>query len=214
MKGHNISGLYTIWPLCRTSTCKPLEVYCDMETDGGGWIVIQRRGTIWSSPDSFYRDWEEYKRGFGNISYDFWLGNENIFSLSNQGLYSIRFDLADEKGESRYAVYDIFAIDDENKDYKIHIKGYSGDAGDSMELSDGRTFSTKDRKTDEDVSEHCAMTRKSGWWFKDCTKANLNGIYIPGVKAAKSMYWSTWQAHVGLKYTAIKIRPKNIKNFM
>ncbi|XP_035232356.1 techylectin-5A-like [Stegodyphus dumicola] len=100
-----------------------------METDGGGWTIIQRRGKGFSSPDSFYRDWKEYKDGFGNVNNDYWLGNENIFSLTNEGLYSVRFDITDKDGISRFALYDIFAIDDENKNYRIHIKGYSGDAG-------------------------------------------------------------------------------------
>ncbi|KFM77344.1 Techylectin-5A, partial [Stegodyphus mimosarum] len=207
IKGHNNSGVYTIWPRCRLSSCRSLEVYCDMETDGGGWTIIQRRGKGFSSPDSFYRDWKEYKEGFGNANNDYWLGNENIFSLTNEGLYSVRFDITDKDGISRFALYDIFAIDDENKNYKIHIKGYSGDAGNGMKSIDGRPFSTKDRKTDEDVSEHCSMTRKSAWWYNGCTSVNLNGLYMPGVDDKKSMYWHEWQSYVGMKYSTIKIRP-------
>lgn len=52
-----------------------------METDGGGWTVIQRRkvGLI-----SFSRDWKHYKEGFGSIQGDFWLGNEHIYRLSQR----------------------------------------------------------------------------------------------------------------------------------
>ncbi|GFR23333.1 techylectin-5A [Trichonephila clavata] len=64
------SGIYTIWPTARE---KELEVFCDMDTDGGGWIVIQRRGNF-SKQEDFYLDWESYKKGFGNITKDFWLG--------------------------------------------------------------------------------------------------------------------------------------------
>ncbi|KFM77346.1 Techylectin-5A, partial [Stegodyphus mimosarum] len=213
IKGHNASGVYTIWPRCRLSSCRSLEVYCDMETDGGGWTIIQRRGIGFSSPESFFRDWKEYKMGFGNVNNDYWLGNENIFSLTNEGLYSIRFDITDKHGKSVYALYDIFAIDNENKNYRVHVRGYSGDAGSGMILSDDRPFSTKDRKTDVDVAEHCAMTRQSGWWFKDCTDVNLNGLHMPGVEDKRSMYWYKWQKYVGMKYSTMKIRPKNLKSF-
>lgn len=57
------------------------QVFCDMETDGGGWTVIQRRKV---GLTSFNRDWKQYKEGFGNIKGDFWLGNENIYRLSRR----------------------------------------------------------------------------------------------------------------------------------
>lgn len=52
-----------------------------METDGGGWTVIQRRKV---GLTSFNRDWKQYREGFGNIRGDFWLGNENIYRLSRR----------------------------------------------------------------------------------------------------------------------------------
>lgn len=58
-----------------------IQVYCDMETNGGGWTVIQRRKI---GLTSFSRDWKQYKSGFGSIRGDFWLGNDNIFRLTRQ----------------------------------------------------------------------------------------------------------------------------------
>lgn len=52
-----------------------------METNGGGWTVIQRRKI---GLTSFNRDWRQYKSGFGSIRGDFWLGNEHIFRLTRQ----------------------------------------------------------------------------------------------------------------------------------
>lgn len=58
-----------------------LQVFCDMETSGGGWTIIQRRK---SGLVSFYQDWRQYKQGFGSIRGDFWLGNEHIHRLTRQ----------------------------------------------------------------------------------------------------------------------------------
>ena len=43
-----------------------------------GWTVIQRQiaGVV-----SFNRIWTKYKQGFGHLSGNFWLGNENIHRL-------------------------------------------------------------------------------------------------------------------------------------
>ncbi|KAI8747795.1 BgiBFREP21.3 [Biomphalaria glabrata] len=42
-----------------------LKVMCDTKTDGGGWIIFQRRinGKV-----DFYRGWQEYRDGFGDYN--------------------------------------------------------------------------------------------------------------------------------------------------
>ncbi|CAG2247465.1 unnamed protein product [Mytilus edulis] len=66
------SGVYKIYP-DRTSG---FHVFCDMKSYEGGWTVIQNRTNDYIG---FYRDWDAYKDGFGDLKTDFWLGN----ALSN-----------------------------------------------------------------------------------------------------------------------------------
>ena len=77
--GVKVNEIYKI----HQNILKIIQVYCDQTTDGGVWTVIQRR--IDGSLD-FFRDWENYKKGFGNLQNEFWLGNENILTLTLQGL--------------------------------------------------------------------------------------------------------------------------------
>ena len=51
-----------------------------MTTDGGGWIVIQRRfdGSV-----DFNRDWNNYRDGFGDAKGEHWLGNEFIHQYTS-----------------------------------------------------------------------------------------------------------------------------------
>lgn len=54
--GIHESGIYRISP--QPSIWFP--VWCDMETDGGGWTIVQRR---MNGSDSFERKWAAYKEG-------------------------------------------------------------------------------------------------------------------------------------------------------
>ena len=123
--GLNSGGVYTINP----DGGKPIQVLCDMSTDSGGWTVFQRRldGSV-----DFYRGWESYKNGFGNLSGEFWLGNDNIHRLTDSDDVMFRVDLEDFEGNITYAEYTTFKVADEADKYRLLIGGYNGTAGDSM----------------------------------------------------------------------------------
>lgn len=153
-RGQNVSGVATIYPF----TCCPdraLTVYCDMETDGGGWTVIQRRDQYRMQED-FFRQWSDYAEGFGNVSLDFWLGNNYIHELTNQTTNQIRFDLEDFDGSTGYAMYNKFYVGTEDELFQLRIGEYSGNVGDSMDIHNGMSFSTKDQDNDKSKTANCA----------------------------------------------------------
>ncbi|XP_062616390.1 fibrinogen-like protein A isoform X2 [Saccostrea cucullata] len=114
-------GIYTVYP----DNKNPVRVYCDMTTDGGGWTVIQNR---YDGSTNFYRNWNEYKKGFGNLYQEFWLGNDNIHALTRNGDQELRIEMTKFSGSKVYAKYSRFSIGDESKKYKLSISGYSGTA--------------------------------------------------------------------------------------
>jgi len=126
--GFTSSGVYTINP----DGGKPIPALCDMNTDGGGWTVFQRRldGSV-----DFYRDWASYKIGFGDLNGEFWLGNDNLHRLTASDDFMLRVDLEDFEGNITYAEYTTFKVADEGDKYRLLIGGYSGTAGDSMTVA-------------------------------------------------------------------------------
>ncbi|XP_038061057.1 ficolin-2-like [Patiria miniata] len=205
--GYHSSGIYTIYP--EGFGKHSLRVYCDMETDGGGWIVFQRRqdGSV-----DFYRNWAEYQSGFGDLSGEFWLGNDNLVTLTSndsQGTWELRVDLEDWEGKTSWAKYPDFQISPGNYNLNIGRHDASNTAGDSLRRHRGHPFSTKDR--DNDVSErNCAQSYHGAWWFRSCLLSNLNGRYYPDEHAAGDRLGVCWQSWKGdfysLKACQMKIR--------
>ncbi|XP_078699034.1 uncharacterized protein LOC144926285 [Branchiostoma floridae x Branchiostoma belcheri] len=203
--GHNTSGVYTIYPAGEVTS--PTRVYCDMDTDGGGWTVFQRRkdGSV-----DFFLDWQNYKAGFGDLGGEFWLGNDNLHRLTAQGGYELRVDLEDFEGNSAFAKYSNFRVENEGHKYRLTVGGYSGTAGDSMSPHSSMFFSTKDERNDVHEIFDCAQQYKGAWWYRKCHSANLNGLYHGGAHEsyADGVNWTGWKGYrYSLKHTEMKIRP-------
>ncbi|XP_056002855.1 ficolin-1-like [Ostrea edulis] len=150
-----------------------------METDGGGWTVFQRR--IDGSED-FYRTWTEYKDGFGNLTTEFWLGDDKLHYLLSQGPYEFRMDMGDFNNQTRYVKYTSISLGNETSKYVISLNGFSGDLGDCFTSGpsvNNMSFTTKDQDNDPSPG-NCAINFQSGWWHNRCHCANPNGLYLAG----------------------------------
>nr|CAD7568836.1 unnamed protein product [Timema californicum] len=60
--------------------------------------VIQRRDDFGEPRENFNRDWADYKNGFGDPAKELWMGNENIYMLTNNEDYMLRIELEDFEG--------------------------------------------------------------------------------------------------------------------
>ena len=102
------------------------EVFCDQTTAGGGWTVFQRRldGSV-----DFYRNWSDYKHGFGDVYGEFWIGLDKIHRLTSDNNSMLRVDLEDFKGNTTYAEYNIFGVMSEKDKYRLILGFYSGKTG-------------------------------------------------------------------------------------
>jgi len=185
------------------------NVYCEMRTDGGGWTVFQRRQD--GSAD-FYRGWNDYKSGFGQLTAEFWLGNDKIHRLTAARPSSLRVELEDWSGVRVYAKYGKFNIGDEQAKYRLKVGSYSGTAGDSLGPGDydlnNMAFTTKDRDNDR-YSRNCAVQWTGAWWYKACHRSNLNGKYLGQKSDSRGLIWNRFRRALSLKFTEMKLRPSS-----
>ncbi|KAG5278233.1 hypothetical protein AALO_G00096690 [Alosa alosa] len=166
------SGVYTIFP---GGPVSPLQVYCDMETDGGGWTVFQRRldGSV-----NFNRPWDHYKNGFGNKDGEYWLGLDNIVLLTMRKRNELRVDMEDWDGGKVYAQYTSFSVDPETFGYTLRVGSYvDGGAGDDLTYHNGMKFTTYDK--DQDLhGDNCAKILLGAFWFCLSYSLSFRVVYV------------------------------------
>ncbi|XP_041908186.1 tenascin isoform X2 [Corvus kubaryi] len=205
LNGEATSGLYTIY--LNGDKAQPLQVFCDMGEDGGGWIVFLRRQ---NGKQDFYKNWNTYVAGFGDPKDEFWIGLENLHKITSQGQYELRVDLRD-KGDAAYAVYDRFSVGDAKSRYRLRVDGYSGTAGDSMTYHNGRSFSTFDKDHDSAIT-NCALSYKGAFWYKNCHRVNLMGRYGDN-SHSQGVNWFHWKGHeYSIQFAEMKLRPSSFRN--
>ncbi|XP_065901624.1 fibrinogen-like protein A [Dysidea avara] len=187
------SGVYKMntGPFCTAN------IYCDMTTADGGWIVIQRNSK--DSLVSFNRNWREYENGFGDLCGDFWYGLEAIHDFTKYGQWEMRVDFKKEDGSLSYIHYNQFKVGSASEEYKLTVGGYIGGGGDyfsGIAPPNGRMFSTLDN--DNDLwGRNCADVYGGGWWFHSCYNINPN---------AQPPHYNYPNIAINIE---VKIRPKN-----
>ena len=179
-------------------------------------IQVRSSGNV-----DFQRNWVEYKRGFGYFELDegFWLGNEKIHKITSQHQYTLRVDIRDWDSAMRFAQYRYFQIGPESGNYKLGVKFYSGNAGDSLSnYHEGLEFSTFDHDNDH-ANQNCAYEHGGGWWYRDCDNANLNGQYRYSSKLLgnvdNGIEWDEWRKQYSFMGSKMRIKrtfPINLIN--
>ena len=184
-----------------------------METDKGGWIVIQRRvpnGTV-----NFYRGWNDYEEGFGDLDSEFWYGLRNIHCLTTRESVELRIDLQDEQGNKVTWVYQQFSVDGPDQKYRLHIgqgTGTPSGSYDAMAVHNNSFFSTFNRDHDNLSGENCAMEYRGAWWYNNCLHSNLNGPHTPITPpppspTANRIMWYNGSEWIYYPSVEMKVRP-------
>ncbi|KAH3778517.1 hypothetical protein DPMN_179981 [Dreissena polymorpha] len=185
------SGVYNI---TTPVTQMKIQVYCDMETEGGGWTIFQRR---FNGSEDFYRNFSDYENGFGSVHAEHWLGLKYVYEITSQGSYQLRVDILRSNGSRGYDVYGEFSLQP-GTNYTLNIGSRlrSNNVDTSYSFSDvdggspaGNAFSTYDHAV---TGSNCSGQYKAGWWFNRCFDyINLNSLYRPGQSATDCMAYDS-----------------------
>ena len=200
------SRVYNITNFC--GDCRlTAEGYCDAVTDGGGWLVVQRRqdGSV-----DFNRGWTEYEEGFGSLNGEFWYGLRPLHCLTNQGQWQLRIDFTFTNGTKIYLPYNKFSVGPANSQYQLSISGFTGITTDPFTTHslDGMKFTTKDRDNDRS-NGNCAVTghggNAGGWWYRSCAHIHINHQYkYPGLSYSLRLNGETFPLP---PFIEMKIKP-------
>ncbi|XP_068193336.1 angiopoietin-related protein 6 [Antennarius striatus] len=203
--GETTSGIYLLRP---QNTNRLLQAWCDQSHSLGGWTVIQRRqdGSV-----NFFRTWEQYKQGFGNLDGEYWLGLEHLYWMTKQAQYKLRVAMEDWQGRHVFAEYDSFHVEPESDWYRLRLGQYQGNAGDSLSWHSNKAFTTLDRDKDG-YPGNCAHYQKGGWWYHMCAHSNLNGVWYRGghyrSRYQDGVYWAEFHGgSYSLKRVSMMIKP-------
>ena len=109
----NKPKVYKFKNFCNNARSSPTAGYCDTVTDGGGWLVIQRRT---NGSENFHRNWNEYEMGFGNLMGEFWYGLRALHCLTKYRPWELRIDLT-INGIKTYLHHNNFRIEPASDQY-------------------------------------------------------------------------------------------------
>ena len=131
----------------------------------------------------------------------------------------LKIVMEDWNGKTYYAEYDRFRVTGEDDDFRLHVGGYHGNAGDSLtaywKTHDGMPFSTRDHDNDNRYYDNCAEIYSGGWWYNSCFDSHLNGVYYRNGShnnyfKRNGIQWNAIHTYSSLKFVEMMIRPSGV----
>uniref|UniRef100_A0A914X4V2 Uncharacterized protein n=1 Tax=Plectus sambesii TaxID=2011161 RepID=A0A914X4V2_9BILA len=231
-KYHNITttGPNTIYPsfsFANNAAYSSLNVYCDMDVEGGGWTMFTGDGN-----SSIGKSYDEYVAGFGSalaINPDYWLGLDYLYGATQEFNTSLRIELFNcNSDEATDWTYPLFQVLDAANGYAAvsSLIGGFGTAGDGWGISQSaapRFYAGENCNITipGNTGNCCTIHGNTGWWYDDmmCGTANLNGVryscdYLLHTATSAEKYLAiSWNFHTYYSSAKMLLRPAGFPDY-
>ena len=169
------SAVYQIMTNCSCGSpfTAAVDVYCDMNTTDGGWMVMQRNKK--DGVNMFNKKWKDFKEGFGDLNGDkLWYGLKALNCFTKTGQRELRIDFQFENKTWSHLHYKQFKVGSSSAEYPLTIGGFTGITTDPFVTHSLKNmkFTTIDNDNDQ-RGGNCANSR-SGWWYNNCAHIKPN----------------------------------------
>ena len=174
------------------------RVSCEMDLLEGGWTVVQRNTD--GFPTTY--TWDDYKYGFGDLSADFWFGNEALYQLTKNKDTELLVQMEDENGGGKkyFNFFNKFWVADEQNLYQLSLGQAEQRHPPELEsrqfkVHDGKKFSVSPNEG------------HAGWWYYGNYGANvfLNGN-PDSTRKSKRIVWFDDNVFITFKSSAMYVR--------
>ena len=153
-----------------------IDTYCDMDTSGGGWMVIQRNKK--DGVKTFNKKWKDYEEGFGDLTGDkLWYGLKALHCFTETAQWELRIDFQFANKTWSHLHYKQFKVGSSSDEYPLTIGGFTGITTDPFVTHplNGMKFSTADNDNDiHKRGSNCAAGHNDGWWHNGCFDIDAN----------------------------------------
>ena len=170
------SAVYQIMTNCSCGSpfTAAVDVYCDMDTTDGGWMIIQRNKK--DGVKTFNKTWKEFEEGFGDVNGDkLWYGLKALNCFTETGQWELRIDFQFDNKTWSHLHYKQFKVGSSSAEYPLTIGGFTGITTDPFMTHplNNMKFTTIDNDNDQ-RGGNCADSNINGWWHNSCAHIHPN----------------------------------------